>query len=483
MRRTLVILTAVILAGVTTPPSPAQGTDPYADLDPIETSTTILRRGLGPGGPSALLEVLDDRNVPEIETLLALQLEHPSPLMRTTAATRLVERGRSPLEVVESLRTTDERSALVVGMLASDALPPEVAASLLQNVDLSEFVQVVLLLKARPDDLELRLRAIEEDENLAPVARGLAAAGLSELGDMRIEKWLAGLDAPSDAARDRTIFDVIVALDALELTAALGEFDRLLRSRPADDALRAAVVIGLFKVAPNAGMNAWRQLADATTASGLVPVGFLLINAEQPCSQAFLERLTSSDRMQVEIRSLLEAAPQERNTAVRPLVELGHPATLRWLGECDPESLPTETIESFLSITSKRPTSPRIQDAIEMATVLADRDRERYAALLQTARESPLLTEILLRGATSTSTEGVGEVARPFLDDPDRSLRAIALVAVALQGTPSDADWKRLAKLAAGGGGLPPDLRPIAAWYHLSAKDALATQLPIITAP
>ena len=483
MRRTLVILMAAILAGVVTVPSLAQGTDPYADLDPIETSTTILRRGLGPGGPSALLEALDDRNVPEIETLLALQLEHPSPLMRTTAATRLIGRGRPPLDIVDSLRTTDERSALVVSMLASDALTPEVASRLLDKADLSEFVQVVLLLTARPDDLKPRLRAIEEDENLAPVARGLAAAGLSELGDMRIDSWLAGLDAPSDAARDRTIFDVIVALDALELTTALGEFDRLLRSRPADDALRAAVVIGLFKVAPKSGMEAWRQLAEATTPSGLVPVGFLLINAEQPCSQAFLDRLTSTDRMQVAIRSLLATPPEERNAAARPLVELGHPATLRWLGECDPGSLPTGTIESFLAITSERPTTPRIQAAIEMATVLADRDRKRYATLLQDARKSPLLTEILLRGATATSTKGAGEVARPFLDDPDRSLRAIALIAVALQGTPDDGDWKRLAKLAAGGGGLPPDLRPIAAWYHLSAKDALAAQLPIITAP
>ncbi len=483
MRRTLVILMAVILAGVVTNPSLAQGTDPYTDLDPIETSTTILRRSLGPGGPSTLLEALDDRNVPEIETLLALQLEHPSPLMRTTAATRLVGRGRPPREIADSLRTTDERSALVVAMLASGTLTPEVASTLLENIDLSEFVQVVLLLKARPDDLEPRLRAIEEDENLAPVARGLAAAGLAELGDMRIEKWLTGLDAPSDAARDRTIFDVIVALDALKLTAALREFDRLLCARGADDALRAATVISLFKVAPNAGMDAWQRLADATTPSGLVPVGFLLINAEQPCSQAFLDRLTSTDRMQVGIRSLLEAPPEERNAAARPLVELGHPATLRWIGECDPASLPTRTIESVLSISAERPTAPRIQAAIDMAAVLADRDRERYAALLQKARESPLLTEILLRGVISTSTEGTGEVARPFLDDPDRSLRAIALVAVALRGTPSEEDWKRLAKLAAGGGGLPSDLRPIAAWYHLSAEDALATQLPIITAP
>lgn len=483
MRPTRLSSLVLLVALVATPRASAQGTDPFTELDPIQTSTTVLRRALGPSGAPALLERFDDRDVPGIEPLLLAQLEHPSPLMRTTAATRLVRRGRAPVEILARLQTADERSAVVVDMLAQEALSPDVAASLLNVVELSEFARVVLLLQARPADLRDRLLEIERDENLAPVARGLAASGLTELGTPSIQAWIESLDAPSDAARDRAIFDVIAAVDALELSEALRDFDRILRARPADDALRAAVVIALFEVAPVDGMDAWRRLADATTARDLVPVGFLLINADQPCPKTFLDRLTSEDRMQVAIRNLLAADPGTRVEVASPLIALGHPATLRWLGDRDPTSLPTETIVPFLEIAAERPTGPRIAAAVEMASALADRDAERFSVLLEGAADDPVLLEVLLRGVIGASEAGTAALARPSLEDPNRGLRSIALVAVALRGEPTPQEWKRLVKLAGGGGGLPTDLRPIAAWYHLAAEDAIATQLPIITAP
>ena len=69
------------------------------------------------------------------------------------------------------------------------------------------------------------------------------------------------------------------------------------------------------------------------------------------------------------------------------------------------------------------------------------------------------------------------------MKDSNRGLRAIALVAVATRGEPTEADWRRLVKLAAGGGGLPSDLRPLAAWYHLASENAIKRQLPVITNP
>ena len=481
----LILVVSLVVWGAVGPTS-AQGTDPYSELDPVETSTMILRRSLGPGGAPSLLEFFDDRDVPRVRELLESQLDHASPLMRTTAASRLVRRGAPALEILERLQTVDERSALIVDMLASDVLDRDLARTLLaqsNQVDVSDFARVVILLVGQPDDLATQLDAIMADEDLAPVGRGLAASGLTELGDARLEAWLAGLDDLSEAVRDRVIFDVIASLDALDLGAALREFDRLLQDRPSNDALRASVTIGLLSRSGPDGIASWSRLAREARPGDLVAVGFLLISADQPCDQAFLDRFTSTDRMQLAIRSLLAASPSDRPRTALPLLELGHPATLRWLGGIDPDTLDPEIIERFVAIAAERPTNPRLQAAVEMTASLMERDPDRFSALLAQSGEDPVTMELLLRGLIATQEAGVGTIARPIMNDSNRGLRAIALVAVATRGEPTEADWRRLVKLAAGGGGLPSDLRPLAAWYHLASENAIKRQLPVITNP
>ena len=118
-----------------------------------------------------------------------------------------------------------------------------------------------------------------------------------------------------------------------------------------------------------------------------------------------------------------------------------------------------------------------------MTASLVERDPDRFSALLADAGGDPVKTEILLRGLITNTAVGTGTIARPILKSPNRGLRAIALVAVATRGDPTEVDWRRLVKLAAGGGGLPSDLRPLAAWYHLASQDAIERQLPVITSP
>lgn len=482
MARHLVIMLALVL-GAFTGRGWTQGTDPYATIDPLDTSTSILRRSLGPQGASILLETFDDRDVPHIERLLDAQLDHPSPLMRTTAATRLIRRGSPPLAVIQSLDSIDERSAVVVDMLASGNLTKDVAQALVKDVSISEFARTLALLQTQGDDVQAELRAITRDSNLAPVARGIAAAGLTNYGEPSLEAWLETLDAPSDAARDRAIFDVIASTNALGLPQALLEFDRVLGNRPADDALRAAAVIGLLEHAPAQGMAAWTRLAEETNDEALIPVGFLLVTSERPCPPEFIARITSSDRMQIAIQELLAATPEARPANAIPLIELGHPATMRWLGELEPSGLSPETMEAFLETASRRPTAIRLRAAVKIASALADDHPQRFSDQLDRFADDAVASEVLLRGLIGLQTPGPGTMARGRLNDSNRSIRAIALVAVATNGVPTEADWRRLVKIAGGGGGLPSDLRPMAAWYHLASQDAIAERLPTITAP
>jgi hypothetical protein len=57
------------------------------------------------------------------------------------------------------------------------------------------------------------------------------------------------------------------------------------------------------------------------------------------------------------------------------------------------------------------------------------------------------------------------------------------VLALACGGTLEPAQVRMLGRAAAGGGDLPDDLRPLAAWYHLSLEGRLEDTLQSLATP
>jgi hypothetical protein len=112
-------------------------------------------------------------------------------------------------------------------------------------------------------------------------------------------------------------------------------------------------------------------------------------------------------------------------------------------------------------------------------------DPERLAPRLELAISAgePALAEILLRGLLEAGTPEASATAAMALEAPLRNVRSLALLAV-VEGSDIDPpSIRRLGRIAAGGGALPDDLRPLAAWQHLRLTGALDESLPKILAP
>ncbi|MEE2973402.1 MAG: hypothetical protein VX672_09765, partial [Planctomycetota bacterium] len=86
-----------------------------------------------------------------------------------------------------------------------------------------------------------------------------------------------------------------------------------------------------------------------------------------------------------------------------------------------------------------------------------------------------------LRGLVAAGTPRSAELAATFRDAPQRNVRSLALLAMARGDLLEDDTLVRqLGRAAAGGGELPDDLRPLAAWYYLRSQDRLPADIPRI---
>lgn len=471
--RSLVAAGALLIlsTGLAAPPAAGQDLNPYGRIDPVATSISVVHRSMGANGSPALLTAVAEAAPPEVDRLLEAVLDHPSPVMRTTAAAALSRRGvGDPRRLIKRLPDDDARAAYVVALLGAGGLDPELAAALLDDApDEASGVATAMLAAAagRTEDLR-RLATMVEDDAMPPLARGIAAGRLEATDPGRIAAWRKSLSPLVKDAVEATIFATASTLGNLGATAGLQALERIEATRTADDIIRATLVLELLRADPDAGLEAWRRLA-ADGRDRMIPTSLLLVSAKRPFPEDMAGDLARGDAMQQAVNALLLATPADRPKAAEAAVREGHLPTIRWLLELPAGGVPPEVLDVMIETALTKRRSAMIEVLLEASRRLAEVAPDRVATHLaqSIAAKDDVTTEAMLRALVAAASPEAAAVAASAIKAPDRRTRSLALLAVARGGELDGPGVRRLGLAAAGGGDLPDDLRPLAAWHHL----------------
>lgn len=466
-------------------------TDRYGPVDSSDASISVLRRSIGGEGNPTNLATFAERDLEGTDAILHAAVAGPSAEMRVRAVTELARRGESLPLLISRLDSADERGAAVVAALGNGLIDRPTAIALLPSLEAHDIALVLTLAIADREEDADRLGRIAGDEDATWLTRGLAAAALEHRSIPAIAAWRLKLEQEPAASRDRTTFELVAFLELLGFVEAALRLLPDVEDRPSNDALRAAVVETLLELAPEAGVKAWLQLlSDCEDDLRTPPIGMLLVGADRAAPPEVADRFPTEDRMSRAIAELVLAAPEDRPEAAITAIELGHRPTMAWAITNTEATLDQRVLEALLD-RALRASRPGFEEfALQAARGLAEVDPSAIGTRLQARFDAEagddggdLDVEILFRGLIDNpGPESIAEV-RPFLDSSDRTARSLALLVLARGGELDQRQIQRLGRAAAGGGGLPPDLRPLAAWLYLRANGELETSIPRIVEP
>jgi hypothetical protein len=474
----VVFATLAVLSNATVAQS-----DPYGPVDPLEASVSVLRRSIGGAGSPANINELADFDLPGFVSILQAGVTNPSPPLRVRAAIGLAAAGEPIPLLLSRLDSADERSSLIIGAFSKGLLDPSIAGTIADHDDAKDVALAILLALAdRASDAE-RLSRLAADPDTAWLTRGIAAATLEQRGTSALEGWFEAISKLTPAEHDRNVFEMLATVDLLGFDIAIERMPPLIGPRPSNDAIRAALVESLLELAPEAGIPAWNSmLADCPEDGQIAPIGMLLVSAGQPAPIEAKNRFPSEDRMSKALRELIFAAPDQRPQASIAAIELGHRPTMIWAMAKAEEMANLALLEAIFDAAARSRRRGIEPFAIRASQALATAAPSVLGRRL-VDQEDRAIIEFIFRGLIAAGTPEAAAEARPYLGASDRTTRSLALLAVARAGDLDDAQRRLLGRAAAGGGGLPQDLRPLAAWLFLKASGELKNSIPRIVEP
>lgn len=461
----------------------AQGNNPYGRIEPVELSVSVLQQSVGGLGNSGSLERLIAFDAPGLDLLLEGLLDHQVPTMRVVAGRALIDRGADPIRIMKRVGSNPIRSALVISLFGDGQMDFELATALLAtDPSVSPSARAILLASVPAPD---QLASFLDDDTIPEVASGIAAISLEESRPGTVAVWLEKLAERknrSKSEQDRILFEVLAIASKLELVDALTVIAAMCEERSEEDALRASAVLSQLELDPERGVPAWKRLAAATPAPRMIPTALLLVIAEVPAPDGLGDQLTSKAPLPTAVRTMILAPPEDRLEAAQAVVALGHVPTIRWILNQDSGSIPRPLAERIFDRVISRQSSNMMETGIVVAASLGRTNPEALAERLRAAIEAKDLTQaaMLLEALIRCRTPEAAAIATGFLQLPQRNLRSLALLAVANGGELEGASIRRLGQAAAGGGGLPESLRPLASWHYLRLQDRLGESMPAI---
>ncbi len=466
-------------------------TDRYGPVDSSDASVSVLRRSVGGEGNPANLATFAARDLDGTDVILHAAVDGASAEMRVRAVVELAQRGESLPLLISRLDSADERGAAVVAVVGKGLLDQPTAIALLPGLDAHDIALVLTLAIADRTEDSPRLERIAADADATWLTRGLAAATLEQRSIRALAAWRSEVEQLPPASRDRTTFELVAFLELLGFAEAPLALLADVEDRPSNDALRAAVVETLLELSPEAGIEAWLDLlSDCEDDLRTPPIGMLLVSADRAAPADVVDRFPTADRMSKAIAELVLAAPEARAEAAIAAIELGHRPTMVWAITDAEASLDQRVLEALLdrALRSSRPGLEEL--ALQASRGLAAIDPAAIGTRLQTRLDAgpgdgrnSVDVEILFRGLLDAPGPDSIAEARPFLESSNRATRSLALLVLARGGELDDGQLQRLGRAAAGGGGIPPDLRPLAAWLYLQANGDLETSIPRIVEP
>lgn len=478
---------AALVTALVLPASGFAQSDRYGPVDSSDASISVLRRSIGGEGNPTNLAAFADRNLEGTEAIFHAAVAGRSTEMRVRAVMELAQRGESLELLISRLDSADARGAAVIGALGEGLIDRSTAISMLPSLAAHDIALVATLAIADRAEDSSRLERIAADENATWLTRGLAAAVLEQRSIPAMAAWQSGLQTQPSADRDRTTFELVAFLEILSLAEAALVILPDVADRPANDALRAAVVETLLELAPEAGVEAWLDLlTDCEDDLRTPPIGMLLVDGGRAAPPEARDRFPTADRMSGAITELIMATPERRPEVAIAAIELGHRPTMAWAITNETTLLDQQVLEALLD-RSLRSTRPGLEElALLAARALAAIDPTAIGTRLQARTDTAgdkMELEILFRGLLAAPGPDSIAEARPYLESSDRVTRSLALLVLARGGGLDEPQRRRLGRAAAGGGGLPPDLRPLAAWLYLEANGDLKTSIPRIVEP
>ena len=479
-------LVGMIFAVLVTLTAWAQDMNPYGRIDPAEVSISVLQRSVGGLGNPGSLEQLIKSEAPGVDLLLEGLLDHQDPRMRVVAGRALIARGADPVRIMKRVGDTPTRSALVVSLFGDDLIDSKVAETLLEADPQISPAALAILHASVPAPAVLAVLADTiGDDSLAEVADGIVAVSLEQERPGSVAAWLKELDDRpnrSTLQKDRILFEVLAIASKLQIVESLAVIAETCEKRPSDDALRASAILSQMEQDPERGVPAWSRLAEATPASRLIPTALLLVIAEAPAPSGLGDRLSSDNPLPAAVRTMVLARPEDRLDAAREVVSLGHLPTIRWILNRDVESIPVELASEILTRAVAAPSGSMTEAGIVAATRLGTTDPEALSERIKEAVDAKDIFQasMLLEGLIRSRTPAAAAVATEFIQSPQRNLRSLALLAAANGGELEGTSVRRLGRAAAGGGGLPEGLRPLAAWHYLRLQNQLDESIPAV---
>lgn len=472
----LVAITALILFSNAT----FAQSNPYGRVDPIEASISVLRRSVGGAGTPANVGELAGLHLPGFSSILQAGMTNPSPPMRVRAAVSLANEGESIPLLLSRLDSPDERGAFIIAVFSDGLIEPSIAGTIADGNFTNDVALAVLLALADRDQDTDRLSRLAVDQDAAWLTRGIAAASLDQRGTSAIEGWFQALSKLTPAEHDRNVFEMLAIAERLGFDVAIERMEPLIGPRPSNDALRAALVESLLELAPEDGISAWKSmLADCPEDGRSTPIGMLLVSAGQPAPKETKGRFPSGDKMSEAISELIFAAPDQRLQASIAAIELGHRPTMIWAMAKAEEMANLALLEAIFDSASRSTRNGIERFAIRASEALAAAAPSELGRRL-VDQEDPAVIDFIFRGLIAAGTPEAAAEARPYLEASDRTTRSLALLAVARAADLDESQIRLLGRAAAGGGGLPQDLRPLAAWLFLEASGELQNSIPRI---
>lgn len=457
----------------------------YGPVDLRDAAERVLRTTLEEDatcGPTFI--ALNAYNPEGWSEALRLFATHPSPELRIRAA---VERGRrgEATDALKRLPTDAERTAAARSLIVDEHLDAASAQAILASGTFEPTLEAILygIDRARSGE---RLETIVNDSSIALFARGIAASNLAERGSpAALKKWHTEIEALPERSQSELLFELASLASELKNEQTLEWFADLTADQPANDLLRLTTTTGMLRANPTRGLALWSsQFDDVDRATLRVPLTGVLLSLGSDVPPAALQTLAAGPPLHAKLAVMLAHPPKERIANILPLIEHGHRASIKWAvleAENDHSAAATAALRAALDTLITHATASDAGLAAAVARTLASRSPKDIGECLAAPGRLPV--EVLFAALAAAGTPEAADVARPFLEDPTRAKRSMALLAVAAGG-PLESDQQRLlGRAAAGGGSLPAQLRAPAAWVFLAKDGTLSDAIKAIVGP
>ncbi|MSR28217.1 MAG: hypothetical protein EXS03_01400 [Phycisphaerales bacterium] len=379
--------------------------------------------------------------------------------------------------LVERLASAEDRSTAIRNAVGFRLLSPASIRQLLRLPDWPALDLVVLNAELhrqgeKVDEAVLKVTASDPSDEIAALACALLISGDGE------ESWNAfeaRLARRTPEVRNLVLQEMAKAILLYEIEEAVVPMLRLVADDAYTTATRMMANGSALALAPAAGQEAWKRLAQSERAqTALVRAGLQLMSQTKPIEPGLASAIRNGEPLVEAIADAIEAnasGDQEAlAAALMVVIDRGNRQSAEWAVQ-RAAALPSVLgVRVWRHLLDRFLTAP--DNSLALGAVVVDAARRLALAdppivesLIRGAAREPQVQEILVLALCDAASPEAAKVARSVRGSFTRRGDSLAILAIA-RGEPTiDPETLReLGIIGAGGGDLDPTLLVQAAW-------------------